>query len=126
MVSYIKRTMNTEFKDCLDLYKGCSGSDWFDPEYDREEDEFDFKTYKKFVKQEVGEVDNEYWTQFEYYEYDMNYKKINVDMIKNIERDTILDVVVRPIQQKIKEILYNPHTKRGRAFAFKNIEWAFE
>jgi len=42
------------------------------------------------------------------------------------ERDAVLDAVIRPLQKKIKEMLYNPNTKRGRAFALKNIEWAFE
>ena len=140
MVSFIKRTMNTEFKDALDEFKGSSGSDWFDPEYNREEDGFDFKTYKKYVGQGKDyskvsdavfrvrriEVNKDYWKQFEYYEYDMNYKKINVDMIEKIERDTILDVVVLPLQKKIKEILYDPNTRRGKAFALNNISWAFE
>ena len=135
MVSFIKRNMNTEFKDALDEFKGSSGSDWFDPEYDMEEDGFDFKTYKKYVGQgkdyskvsDAGmEVNKDYWKEFGYYEYDMNCEKINIDMIEKIERDTILDVVVLPLQKKIKEILYDPNTRRGKAFALNNIAWAFE
>tara|TARA_R110002124_G_scaffold110720_1_gene264220 strand:+ start:87 stop:800 length:714 start_codon:yes stop_codon:yes gene_type:complete len=34
--------------------------------------------------------------------------------------------IVRALQIKIKEMLYNPHTRRGRAFIKKQIEWAFE
>lgn len=59
----------------------------------------------------------------EYQEYE---KHIKFDMIKKLERDAVLDAVIRPLQQKFKEMLYNPNTKRGRAFALKNIEWAFE
>ncbi len=34
--------------------------------------------------------------------------------------------IVRALQIKIKEMLYNPHTRRGRAFIKKQINWAFE
>ena len=62
-----------------------------------------------------------------YYNYEyLHNTNIKIDMIKNIERNEILDVVVRPLQIKIKEMLNSPHTKRGRAFIEKQIEWAFE
>ena len=31
-----------------------------------------------------------------------------------------------PLQIKIKEMLYSPHNRRGRAFIEKQIDWAFE
>ena len=62
-----------------------------------------------------------------YYNYEyLHNTNIKIDMIKNIERNEILDVVVRPLQIKMKEMLNSPHTKRGRAFIEKQIEWAFE
>ena len=33
---------------------------------------------------------------------------------------------IRPLQIKIKEMLHNPHNRRGRAFILSQIEWAFE
>jgi len=50
---------------------------------------------------------------------------INEDMIKKIERDTLVEAYIRPLQKKIKEILYDPNTRRGKAFALNNIAWAF-
>ena len=51
---------------------------------------------------------------------------IKFDMIKKIERDSQLGAVIVPLQIKIKEMLYSPHNRRGRAFIEKQIDWAFE
>ena len=59
----------------------------------------------------------------EYQEYETHIK---FDMIKKIERDTQLGAVIVPLQIKIKEMLYSPHNRRGRAFIEKQIDWAFE
>ena len=51
---------------------------------------------------------------------------VNIDMIKKIERDAVLEAVIRPLQIKIKEMLNSPHNRRGRAFIENAISWAFE
>ena len=118
--------MNTEFLGNLEEFKS-SSSEFCDPEGDNwghpDFGPFDFKTYLKYVCGE-GWGSLEYWTdEAEFYTkgYD-----VNVDMIKKIERDTVLEAAILPLQKKIKEMLYNPRTKRGRAFILKNIEWAFD
>tara|TARA_R110002012_G_scaffold58394_1_gene151508 strand:- start:4900 stop:5205 length:306 start_codon:yes stop_codon:yes gene_type:complete len=50
---------------------------------------------------------------------------IRVDIIKNIERDAVLEAVIRPLQIKMKEMLNSPHTRRGKAFIENQISWAF-
>ena len=50
----------------------------------------------------------------------------NEEIKRAKERNEILDVVIRPLQRKIKEMLNSPHNRRGVAFIEKQIEWAFE
>jgi len=59
-------------------------------------------------------------------EYQDGETQIKFDMIKKIERDSQLGAVIVPLQIKIKEMLYSPHNRRGRAFIEKQIDWAFE
>lgn len=80
-------------------------------EGDLREDEHKFATYLSI-------------TQFN--EVETTVRFINFDRIRKIERDTMLDAVIRPLQLKIKEMLYNPNTKRGKAFILNQISWAFE
>ena len=58
-------------------------------------------------------VDEQYWKN--------EYKKL-----LEIRRNKLLDIVIRPLQIKIKKMLYSPYTRRGKAFIEKSIEWAYE
>ena len=128
MASFIKKNMNTEFLDCIEEFKSSSSEfcdhgnpdDWGHPDFGP----FDYKTYLKYVCGNGFGGSLEYWT--EEAETYTKWKGVNEDMIKKIERDTVLEAAILPLQKKIKEMLYNPRTKRGRAFILKKIEWAFE
>ena len=57
---------------------------------------------------------------------DIEYWKNEFKKILEIRRYKLLDIVIRPLQRKIKEMLNSPHNRRGRSFIESEIEWAFE
>ena len=59
-------------------------------------------------------------------ECDLKYWKNEHKKLLEIRRNKLLDIVIRPLQIKIKKMLYSPNTRRGRAFIEKSIEWAYE
>ena len=76
-----------------------------------------------------GEDEDKYATYLaitQFNEDETTVRFINFDRIRKIERDAVLDAVIRPLQLKIKEMLYNPNTKRGKAFILNQISWAVE
>ena len=144
MDQYVKQKMNLEFGYHMEYYceEMCGSADYDDGTIEDFELMFQIlpapPLVLEFVAGAVAEARTSYdeavaWrmdldavdTPYYNYEY-LHNPNIKIDMIKNIERNEILDVVVRPLQIKIKEMLYSPHTKRGRAFIEKQISWAFE
>ena len=150
-VQYAKQKMNLEFGYIMEFYCEEMGGaeerddgtiEDFKLMFDLLLDEWDH--VEEFVEEAVAEVAEarQKWMSSPwavawmadlaanpppYYNYEyLHNTNIKIDMIKNIERNEILDVVVRPLQIKIKEMLNSPHTKRGRAFIEKQISWAFE
>ena len=134
-VQYAKEKMNLEFGYIMEVYCEYEGSAedgtiedftvWFDQiPYAEEGREGVESAMSELAWAAVwgGGVVAQSFYNCEY----LHNPNIKIDMIKNIERNEILDVVVRPLQIKIKEMLYSPHTKRGRAFIEKQISWAFE
>ena len=84
--------------------------------------------YSEFLRE--GEVGEDKFATYlaitQFNEDETTVRFINFDRIRKIERDAVLDAVIRPLQLKIKELLYNPNTKRGKAFILNQISWAFE
>jgi hypothetical protein len=119
-MTYVKQILNREFLDTLDTHqdqylgfwngtpKPTENLFWVD-----EETKADF--FEDTLK--AGWID----------EHDDDHEKdVKVDMIKKIERETVLEAAIRPLQIKIKEMLNSPHNRRGRAFIENAISWAFE
>lgn len=144
MNQYVKQKMNLEFGYHMEFYceEMCGSEERDDGTIEDFKLMFDLLPAPPLVLEFVAEAVAEARTSYDeavawrmdldavdipYYNYEyLHNTNIKIDMIKNIERNEILDVVVRPLQIKMKEMLNSPHTKRGRAFIEKQIEWAFE
>ena len=146
MNQYVKQKMNLEFGYHMEFYcdEMCGSEERDDGTIEDFKLMFDLlpapPLVLEFVAEAVAEARQKWmsspWAVLDmwrvvdrppYYNYEyLHNTNIKIDMIKNIERNEILDVVVRPLQIKMKEMLNSPHTKRGRAFIEKQIEWAFE
>ena len=123
MDQYAKQKMNLEFDDTIEYYwdnKYRTGMRTVDSIWDIGE-MFQLLKIEKGVATGWAYIEEAHGPDGHSVDH-----TIKIDMIKNIERNEILDVVVRPLQIKIKEMLNSPHTKRGRAFIEKQISWAFE
>ena len=122
MVSYIKQKLNRNFYDMVEYQTEEYYGGGYDDNTEKNllwDNHYCMCAFFQDTLKVAGAMWADEWTE----KYD---KTLNLTLIKKIERDTILEVVVLPLQKKIKEMLYNPNTRRGKAFALKNIEWAFE
>ena len=122
MVSYIKQKLNRNFYDMVEYQTEEYNGGGYEDNTEKNLLWDDYYTMCAFF-QDTLKSGYELWADEWTEKYD---NTLNLTLIKKIERDTILEVVVLPLQKKIKEMLYNPNTRRGKAFALKNIEWAFE
>ena len=122
MVSYIKQKLNRNFYDMVEYQTEFHNGGGYDDNTEKNilwDNHYTMCAFFQDTLKFAGAMWADEWTE----KYD---NTLNLTLIKKIERDTILEVVVLPLQKKIKEMLYNPNTRRGKAFALKNIEWAFE
>ena len=110
--------MNREFTDTVDSWQG-DFSGLCETIWDDEEERQGFFTEHLgagWLEEEDADAQEE----------ENPYHRIKYDMIKKIERDAVLEAAIRPLQIKIKEMLYSPHNRRGKAFIENSISWAFE